>query len=72
MDKSVTLGERLASVETTVDVIKDDVAEIKADVRALRASDSARAGVSLFVRGLVPFLAVGVSLAALILSMNGG
>jgi hypothetical protein len=72
MDKSVTLGERLASVETTVDAIQADVQDIKRDVRNLLSRDSAREGVAIFVRGLVPFFAVGVSLAALILSMNGG
>lgn len=61
---SSTHGERLAIVETKVDLMGVDVTEIKGDVKTLLASSSASAGVGSFIGRAAPWVAMIVAIAA--------
>ena len=65
-------SERLAVLETSMTGVQADVAEVKSDVKTLRARSERWQGGTALMRALVPFIAVGVSLAALVVSMKGG
>lgn len=65
-------NERLAVVETKVDTLAKRVDGIDKKVDILIQRSATWQGAASFVRGLVPFIAVGVSLAALVVSMRGG
>lgn len=58
-------NERLAVVETKVDLLASDVAEVKRDVKSLLTSRSQLAGVGGFVVRAIPFVALGVSVFAM-------
>lgn len=61
-----TQAERLASLEATLDAVRVDVVEVKADVKKLLAWQSENiGGAGLLIRA-VPWLALGVSFWALI------
>lgn len=65
-----TDGERLAVLETKVDGLgaRFDALEPKVDLLVERSA--AWRGAAGFLQALVPFFAVGVSLAALVLSLR--
>lgn len=67
-----TTPERLAVLETDVATIKEDVGEIKADVKALLRSDAARSGIVTFIRAIAPWAAIGLSIVSVALSVTGG
>jgi hypothetical protein len=64
-------NERLAVVETKVDALTTKVASLEGKVDILVERSASWGGASAFARGLVPFLAVGVSIAALVMSIAG-
>lgn len=66
-------NERLAKVETLLGVAASDVAEVKADVKTLQASVISlkeivdrRAGFGDAFRSSIPFLALGVAIASML------
>lgn len=62
---------RLARVEAIVAIVQADVSETKADVKALLAEAAERRGASHLVIRIVPFVALIISVAAL-LGAGGG
>lgn len=67
-----TDGERLAVLETKVDGLGSRFDKLEPKVDLLVERSAGWRGATSFMRSLVPFIAVGVSLAALVLSMQGG
>lgn len=63
-------NERLAVVETKVDALALRFATIEPKVDLLVERSAAWSGATSFLRALVPFIAVGVSLAAFAVSMT--
>jgi hypothetical protein len=64
-----TDGERMAVLETEVGLIKVDVAEIKADVKTLLLANATGVGVVTFIRTVAPWVAIAVSLTALVINV---
>lgn len=66
-------NERLATVETEVKLIRVDVSDIKTDVKTLLLRDAARSGGDNRLKGLVPAVALLVSIAsAAVVAFGGG
>lgn len=60
-------NERLAVVETILSTVQTDVADIKKDVRMLVQSNAGSTAIRSLARSAVPFVALGVSIAALMI-----
>lgn len=58
-------NERLAVVETEIQGLRRDVTGIKADVKTLLAFQASAAGGLGTFRGVVPFLALAISILAI-------
>ena len=56
--------DRLTVLETKVDALTADVTEVKGDVKELLAFMHSRMSVTGFVRGTIPFWALGLSALA--------
>lgn len=56
--------ERLAVVETELKFVRDDLSEVKADVKRLLASQAGGQALSALGKYFIPFLAVAISAAA--------
>lgn len=59
-------ARQLGSLDARMGAVESDVREIKADVKALLAAHAAAAAVTGFLRYVVPFGALGVSILALL------
>lgn len=58
--------ERLAVLETKVDVMADDISEVKGDVKTLLGARNQMTGAGAFLVRLVPFVALGASVYAML------
>lgn len=63
-----TEAERLAVVETKVDLISSDVSEVKADVKVLLAAKAASLGVTALIGKAAPWVAIIISIAVAVRS----
>lgn len=64
-------GERLVTVEVKVDGLISRFDKIEPKVDLLVERSASWQGATSAIRGLIPFVAVGVSIAALVLSLGG-